>query len=172
MGKTSARKVSRLTLPMLRSGGNHQHGDDFSATMARRTPGIKSSIGMRSFAEKFFHQLVVAFRDHLYQFFVSFLGVIRRARREFLRSWLCRRHRACTNALSWPTRSITPRKPLSVPMGSCNATTLLPKACCSDSIDRSKLAKSRSIQVSTNARGMSYSRQKSQSFSVVTCAPT
>src|SRR6267154_2936358 len=70
------------------------------------------------------------------------------------------------------TRSTTPRNPRSVPMGNCRATTLRPKDCCRDSMERSKLERSRSIQVRTKARGMSYSRQKSQSFSVVTCAPT
>ena len=70
------------------------------------------------------------------------------------------------------TRSTTPRNPRSVPIGNCSATTLRPKDCCRDSMERSKLESSRSIQVSTKARGISYSRQKSQSFSVVTCVPT
>src|SRR5260370_367631 len=51
------------------------------------------------------------------------------------------------------TRSTTPRKPRSVPIGNCSATTLRPKDCCRDSMERSKLESSRSIQVRTTARG-------------------
>src|SRR2546429_5201669 len=52
------------------------------------------------------------------------------------------------------TRSMTPRNPFSEPIGNCSATTSRPKTSVSESSERSKLESSRSIQVSTNARGM------------------
>ncbi len=57
------------------------------------------------------------------------------------------------------TRSTTPRNPFSLPMGICSETTLRPKTSWSDSMERSKLESSRSIQVSTKERGISYSVQ-------------
>jgi len=48
---------------------------------------------------------------------------------------------------------------LSAPMGNWRATTFAAETCSRDSMERSKLESSRSIQVRTKVRGMSYSVQ-------------
>ena len=69
------------------------------------------------------------------------------------------------------TRSTTPRKSFSSPMGSWMGTTVRPRASCSDSSERDRLARSRSRRLSTTTQGRPSSSATLHTFSVSTSEP-
>ena len=128
----------------------------FASTASRR-PFFKSSTGKRAFVEKFLHQLVVAFGDQFHQRFVRCLRFFGQIGGNFLDFGFAvaigrvdqRLHR---DQINHAAETLSPSRWAveSAPRRGRNT-------CCSDSSARSKLASSRSIQFSTNARGRSYS---------------
>jgi hypothetical protein len=68
-------------------GGNHQHGNNFFSDdgLANARDQVLDRNG--AFTEEFFHQLVVAFGNHLYQLFVGFSRIVGQCRRNFLDFW-------------------------------------------------------------------------------------
>ena len=152
-GKISTRKFRIASLPILCSAELSSTGKIRFASTASRKPFLQVLNRQRAFVEKFLHQRVVAFGDHLDQRFVRRFRLFGQGAREFLRSWLCRRHPGCTRAPSSPPgpqrlENLFPRR-WAVRAAPRRAQT----PCCSDSSARSKLASSRSIQFSTKARG-------------------
>src|SRR5580704_1261630 len=112
----------------------------------------------RPFLEELFHQLVVALGDQFDQLLMRFLGLIFQVGGDFGFLAFAIAAEFVGEAFIW-TRSTTPVKFFSLPMGSSKGITARPNAFVSDSSTRSASARSRSMRLATISLGVLNSSQ-------------
>ena len=132
-------------------------GNTFAVVRRLLEPGDQLVLRQRAGVEELLHQLLVGFGDHLDRALRARRWPRRSCRRGRRLRSSCPSRRSANVYAFIATRSTTPLKSLSSPIGSWIGTMARPHDCRSDSSDRSSDARSRSRRLRTTMRGSSSS---------------